>query len=188
MPDAKARVPIIAMTASVLDGIIERCREAGMSDYISKPFGVGNLREILSRWSERGASPVSALAAEPDMRAHSGDMPVLDRSHLDEMLDHIGIEGVADMVTDFAAKTPERLSALLSLAAHADMQALSGAAHSFAGAAAAFGLSELVAIARAIEEASFAGDAARIGELVGRLPAAVDRAVTTLAHAARQAA
>lgn len=34
----KARTPIIALTASVLDDDIRRCTESGMDDYVSKPF------------------------------------------------------------------------------------------------------------------------------------------------------
>ncbi|MCB9316953.1 MAG: response regulator [Lewinellaceae bacterium] len=39
----KARIPIIAMTANVLKDEVERCYEAGMDDFIGKPFEVEDL-------------------------------------------------------------------------------------------------------------------------------------------------
>ena len=36
--EMKLNVPIIALTANVLKGVITACKEAGMNDYISKPF------------------------------------------------------------------------------------------------------------------------------------------------------
>lgn len=50
--EAKAgrRTPIIGMTAHALKGDRERCIEAGMDDYIAKPFRPETLQDMLSRY------------------------------------------------------------------------------------------------------------------------------------------
>jgi CheY-like chemotaxis protein len=47
------RAPIIAMTANALKEDEQRCLEAGMDDYFSKPFTPAALIEKVGRWIDR---------------------------------------------------------------------------------------------------------------------------------------
>ena len=60
------RAPIIALTASALEGDRERCLEAEMDDYIAKPFDPEQLARRLQRWME--APPRVSPAVDPSQR------------------------------------------------------------------------------------------------------------------------
>ncbi|MFP5440775.1 MAG: response regulator, partial [Gammaproteobacteria bacterium] len=47
---ARSRVKIVAMTAGVLAGDEEKCRAAGMDDFIAKPLRLLELEKMLGRW------------------------------------------------------------------------------------------------------------------------------------------
>ena len=49
-PNPERRLPIVAMTANVMPGIVESCRGSGMDDYISKPVSQAVLLKAIERW------------------------------------------------------------------------------------------------------------------------------------------
>jgi CheY-like chemotaxis protein len=56
------RTPIVAMTANAMIGDRERCLEAGMDDYVSKPIVLQQLAGTLERWTSHDAPSLSATA------------------------------------------------------------------------------------------------------------------------------
>ncbi len=48
-PSARA-VPIIALTANIMEGDRERCRQAGMNDFLGKPVEPALLYATVIRW------------------------------------------------------------------------------------------------------------------------------------------
>jgi CheY-like chemotaxis protein len=61
---ARARVPIVAMTAHVLVGARERCLAAGMNDYVSKAIRAAQLLDAIGRaLSDEPAAAAVAAAS-----------------------------------------------------------------------------------------------------------------------------
>jgi two-component system sensor histidine kinase/response regulator len=56
------RIPIVAMTASAMQGDREKCLDVGMDDYITKPVKKEFLRTALERWAGKAPEQPAAVA------------------------------------------------------------------------------------------------------------------------------
>lgn len=142
------KVPVIAMTAFAMKGDRERCLDAGMDDYLSKPVQVSELAAVLERWlfrkadDSREAESVQNCAGpitngSPD--AAESILPVFDRAALLERV--MGDRELARVIENgFILDMPEQIGKLAEavaarLAGRAEFYAhrIKGAAANIAG-------------------------------------------------------
>lgn len=51
---SQARLPIIALTADAFEEDRQRCADAGMDDFLTKPINIDLLKTTLKRWLTKG--------------------------------------------------------------------------------------------------------------------------------------
>ncbi len=152
--------PIIAMTANVREGDIQRCMDVGMDDFLSKPIKLNVLKSILRKWLD---GMIDGFSDSEYSR-----LPVLDSSALNELRDNIGND-LAGLFDVFLEDMPLYLEALEKAVAGDDAPALLQAAHAIKGSSGNIGASRLAAIARVLEQRGREGSARNTARLVTEL-------------------
>jgi len=160
----RRRTPVIALTANAMSGDSQRCLEAGMDDYVAKPYGRDKLLAVLARWTQPNTTtPCAAPNTDgtPPAPAATG-AGAIDARALQALraMQRPGRPSVlARMLDLFDRDAPRLLAEMRDAVGTSDVQALRDAAHTLKSNCANVGATELAAICRGIEQLARAADA-----------------------------
>jgi CheY-like chemotaxis protein len=154
LPDnghARRRTPIIALTAHALSDVRDKCLEAGMDDFLVKPFDDRQLAETLLRWLvPRGTAAEGTHGGDiaPPSRADGKplEIQVIDRAVIDGLraLDRKDSPSRLDRaVSRFLESAPPLAAAIHDNCDKSNAEALWQAAHSLKSSAGALGAKQL---------------------------------------------
>jgi CheY-like chemotaxis protein/HPt (histidine-containing phosphotransfer) domain-containing protein len=124
------RTPIVALTANAMAGQLERCTDAGMDGFLTKPLELVRLREVLDRYGLAMNTQDS-----PKMSSNEDDTAPVDLARLNELTDG-DPEFTQELATTFIASGEQVIAELHAAMEAFDRTALSRSAHKLKGASA----------------------------------------------------
>jgi HPt (histidine-containing phosphotransfer) domain-containing protein len=182
------------MTANAMQGDREKCLEAGMNDYVSKPISPGAVAEALDRWlstpsaaSSYGGNPAqpnaisqtSEVSEDHDRSQRASASPggnglVFDRSAFLERM--MGDEDLAQVVmNEFLKDIPKQIEGLRLQIELRDAENAGAQAHKIKGAAANIGGIVMSALACELEKAGKMRDLNMVKTLLPELEREFER-------------
>lgn len=168
----KARIPIIAMTANAMSGDRERCLEAGMNDYVSKPIRPIDLYEALERHVETSAGAKDA--GEDTKKREELTMTVFDRERALAAADGDS-ELVVELLAMFHESSNEMITAIEDAIRAGTPEGLMAAAHAIKGSLGNLGATSAAEVALVLETMGLNEELSGAEEVFERLRSEVDR-------------
>ncbi len=144
-------IPIIAMTAYAMTGDDEKCRNAGMNDYVPKPIEPQVLADALKKWLPANTTVLKAETAEYTIDEIWGKQSMIVRLMGDKAL-------IDQIISDFKDDAPRQLDELRKSIKNEDLNSIELHAHRLRGAATNISGLKLTEVLLEIEQAAGDGD------------------------------
>jgi signal transduction histidine kinase/CheY-like chemotaxis protein/HPt (histidine-containing phosphotransfer) domain-containing protein len=148
---------VVAFTANTHSEALDRCMDAGMDDYLTKPAELVALRAKLKQWLGSGAPLRSAPSARP--ASAPGENPI-DRARIQQLAG--GPQGIAEVLAQLESGVRADIAALQVALESANCAALRRAAHRIKGSALTIGAERLAALAARVVDAPDGVDAPQL--------------------------
>jgi len=133
----RPRIPIIAMTAHAMKGDRERCLDAGMDDYVSKPIRPFDLASVLSHYGQPAAATDEHELARASKSNDDGTFPPSLETHINWkiLLKHVQHDDALarDVADAYLQETPQIVRALTKAIEDRDSPRARIAAHTIKG-------------------------------------------------------
>jgi CheY-like chemotaxis protein len=168
-----SRIPIIALTARALKGQREKCIEAGMDGYVSKPIDVGEFFNCIYSLARSHEPAAKDQGPDAGPQALNGNT-VLDREALLESVEG-DLEFLHNLVKRFLDYSPNLLLRIDEAYSERDGRTLEDAAHTLKGAVGSFRAARSFEAASRLEKIASEGNFPEVPEAIAKLKQELER-------------
>jgi PAS domain S-box-containing protein len=160
-------IPVIAMTAHAMKGDRERCLQAGMDDYISKPIEPQELLHAIRKWTT--SSPPKAITGQKVSKEEAADQGAV--LHAEEAIARFDgdEEFFKEMLWEFLKYAPEQMKTLYQAIGKGQAKEVERVAHGIKGAAANLGAKGIAEVCLKLELLGRTGDFAEAAIMLDNL-------------------
>ncbi|PHN04703.1 ATP-binding protein [Flavilitoribacter nigricans] len=158
------RTVIIGISASSSHGERERCLQAGMTDYLPKPFRQRDLLDLLVRYGHANVSTTAAAPDQPGTPPAAGEQSLIDLEYL-RGLANGKPERMREMADIFLEQIPKEYAQLKAAGTSKDLQTVATLAHGMRSTVAYMGMAHSLGpiLQKLEEEAQQPGPARDLG-------------------------
>lgn len=178
------QLPVIAMTANAMAGDRERCLEAGMNDYVSKPINPDDVFAALVRWIDAGEREITDEIRDRMAAACGPAEPAPELAGIDVQggLSRVGgnVQSYRNLLAKFADNQHDVVQQMRDAAAADDRDLGVRLGHTLKGVAGNIGATALQDTARELEEAIKDSGAATPPALFDACEAALAQTIATI--------
>jgi two-component system sensor histidine kinase/response regulator len=154
---------VIAMTANAMVADRERCLEAGMNDFETKPIDADHLYQTLVKWLPERSEVTETVGVSP-----------IDLTVLGQLVNHDPAK-IARLAQKFVNTSRVGLTEMQAAYESVDLEQLADLCHKQKSAASSMGMWSLNKLYKAMEATSKAGDWQQTGALLVQLQPLIDQ-------------
>ncbi|HYA76752.1 MAG TPA: response regulator, partial [Burkholderiaceae bacterium] len=190
LPDGcGATIPIVALTANAISGDQQKCRDAGMNDFLAKPCTMAAFKAALQRWVPAAAetllpsAPMQPMQTAAQRSSSPAVAPSIHQTTLQVLrtADESGEKhAVHALLRRFLDTAPAQLEQIESAALEGDVKTVERLAQMLKSSSASIGAQTLSDQYQDLEALARAGKLAKVSALLERLRREQERVAADL--------
>lgn len=169
-------VPIVALTADISQGIRDKCFQAGMNDYLSKPFSQQELESILQKW------------LKDIEQNHDDELPTFNSMQIDvkrieqlkKLSENLSRDVLGNAIAHYKDNAPLQLKSMQQALKDSCMQTVRDYAHSLKSASGTLGLVDVADLCQSVDDKAKADDIHQLASALKKMNVLLPYALTVL--------